>query len=114
MTINLLRSNEDIQVMQRYSILKITTLISSYEDTIEHRYVDTQCTAGGMLAASTIPRTIQSTTQTTIHRCRLKPLHCRVTMPNTIPYQIPSHTATMWILHNMKPYDNCLWRSNDL
>jgi len=100
---------EDIEVMRSYTILEITTLISNYEVTLERRYADIRCT-GGIAPPSTIP----STTQSTIPRCRIKLLYARLTMPSTIPDQIPSHTATMPIPHIMKPYEISLWRSNDL
>jgi len=85
MTINHLPFYEDIEVMRRYTILEITTLISNYEVTIERRYADTRCT-GSMVPPSTIPSTIQST----IQRYRIKQLYARVTMPSTIPHQIPT------------------------
>jgi hypothetical protein len=37
-----------------------------------------------------------------------------VTMPNTTPNQIPSQSATLPILHNMKPYEISRQRCNDL
>jgi hypothetical protein len=55
---------EDIEVMRSYTLLEIT-LISSYEVTIERRYADIRCT-GGMVPASTIPTTIQSSSQSSI------------------------------------------------
>ena len=108
MTINLLPFYEDIEVMRSYTILEITTSISDYEVTIERRYVETRRTAGGLVPASTIPTTIQST----IQRYRIMHLHAPVTMLNTIPNQIPSQSATMPIPH--KPYEINLSRSNDL
>jgi len=81
MTINLLPFYEDIAVIRSYTILEITTLISSYEITIEHRYADIRCT-GGMAPPSTI--------QSTIQRYRIKQLHARVSMPNMIPNKIPT------------------------
>jgi hypothetical protein len=56
MTINLLHFYEDIAVMRSYTILEITTLISSYEVTIERRYADIRCTAGGMCYGGIKPR----------------------------------------------------------
>jgi hypothetical protein len=63
MTINPLPFYEDIEVMRSYTIFEITTLISNYEFSMERRYADTRCTAGGMVPASTIPTTVQSTSQ---------------------------------------------------
>jgi hypothetical protein len=62
MTINLLPLYEDIEVMRRYTILEITTLISNYAVTIERRYEETRCT-GSMAPPSTIPSTILSNIQ---------------------------------------------------
>jgi len=84
-------------------------MISSYEVTIERRYADTECT-GGMAPPSTIPSTIQCI----IHRYRIMQLQARVPMPNTIPNQIPGHTATMPIPHISKLYEISRQRSNDL
>jgi len=113
MTINPLPFYEDIVVIRRYTILEITSLISNYEVSTERRYACVQRT-GGMSPPSTRLTTVQSTSQGTIQRYRIKQLHARVTMPSTIPDQIPSHTATMPIPHIMKPYEISLWRSNDL
>jgi len=74
----------DIQVMRSYTIFEFTTLSSSYAVTIERRYADTRYTAGGLVPASTIP----TTTQSTIQRYRMMHLHARVTMPNPIPNAI--------------------------
>ena len=87
MTINLLPSHEDIEVMRSYTILEITHFDFKLRSAIERRYADTQCTAGGMGPASTIPTTIQSTSQSTIQRYRIKQLYTLVTMPSTIPTQ---------------------------
>jgi len=53
---------EDIEVMRSYTILEVTTLISSYEVSMESRYTCIRYT-GGMAAPSMIPSTIQSTIQ---------------------------------------------------
>jgi hypothetical protein len=87
MTINLLPFYKVIEVMRRHTILKITTLISKHEVTIERGYADTRC-SGGMAPPSTIPSTLQST----IQRYRIMQLHARVPMPNTILNQILSHS----------------------
>ena len=101
--------DEDIEVMRSYTILEITTLFSNYEVTLERRYAAIGFT-GGIAPPSTIP----STTQSTIRRCRIKQRYTRLTMPSTIPDQIPSHTGTMPILHITKPYEISLWRSHNL
>jgi hypothetical protein len=61
MTINLLPFHEDIEVIRSYTLLEITYYDFMIEVTIERRYADTQCTAGGLVTASTIPTTTQST-----------------------------------------------------
>jgi len=70
---------EGIDLMQSYTILEITTLISSYEVTSERRYPDIRC-IGSMAPPCTIPSTIQST----IQRYRNMQLHAWVPKPNTI------------------------------
>jgi hypothetical protein len=76
---------EDIEFMRSYMNLEITTLISNYEVTLEHRYGDIRCT-GGIAPVSTIP----STTQSIIQRCRFTQLYARLTMPSMIPDEIPT------------------------
>jgi len=109
MTINLLPFMKILQLCEIIPLSRSLTLISNYEVTLERRYADIRCT-GGIAPPSTIPTTIQST----FPRYRIMQLHARVPMPNTIPNQIPSHTATMPIPHISKPYEISLWQSNDL
>jgi len=113
MTINLLPFHEDIEVIRSYTLLEITYYdfkLRSYNRAQIRRYADTRCTAGGLVPASTMP----STTQSTIQRYRIMHLHARIPMPNTIPNQIPSQSARMPMLHIMKPYEISRQRCNDL
>jgi hypothetical protein len=87
MTMNLLPFYEDSQAMRSYTILEITTLNSNYEVSMQRRYACIRCTSG-MAPPSTMPSTIPST----IQRCRILQLHARVSMSNTIPNRIPSHS----------------------
>jgi len=84
-----------MKILRLYEVIPFSrslTLISSYEVTIEHRYGDTRCIAGGMVPASTIPTTIQSTSQSAIQTYGMNQLYARFSMPNTIPNQIPSYS----------------------
>jgi len=108
MTINLLDLYEDIQAMRSYTILKITTLNSDYEGEMGRRDACLRC-SGGMPPPSTIPSSIQSTVQS------YQIMHQRapVTIPNRIPNQILIQSATMPILHLMKPYEISRQRCNN-
>jgi len=79
------------KILRLYAVIpfaRLVTMISSYEVTIQRRYADTRCTAGGLVPASTI----LTTTQSTIQRYRIMHLHAWVPIPNSIPNKIPSYS----------------------
>lgn len=93
---------------------KSHTVISNNEYSMERRDPDTRCTASGMVPASLILTIIQNASPSTIQRSRIKPLHAGVTMLNTIPYEITSHTAAMPIPHIMMLYESSFWQCKEL